>query len=135
ARAFRSGVHTDAHGSIGSGIVGDMRATMGAVLLDDEARDPARAEESNYGRLREPVHYIAGALRATDGITDGDSLVADWGWSGQMNQAPFHSPSVFNYYPPDFPLVGTTLVAPQFGIDTVGANLKRINFANALLFW
>ena len=135
AKAFRSGVHTDGHGSIGSGVVGDMRATMAAVLLDDEARDPARAEEGNYGRLREPVHYIAGALRATDGITDGDSLVADWGWSGQMNQAPFHSPSVFNYYPPDFPLVGTNLVAPQFGIDTVGASLKRINFANALLFW
>lgn len=134
-RAFRSGLHTDAHGSIGSGIVGDMRATMAAVLLDEEARDPARAEDAAFGRLREPVHYIAGALRAAEGITDGDGLVADWGWSGQMNQAPFQAPSVFNYYPPDFPLVGTSLVAPQFGIDTVGASLKRINFANALLFW
>ena len=134
-KAFRSGLYTDAYGSIGSGVVGDMRAAMAAVLLDEEARDPALAQAAAYGRLREPVHYIAGALRATDGITDGDGLVADWGWSGQMSQAPFHSPSVFNYYPPDFPLVGSNLVAPQFGIDSVAANLKRINFANALIYW
>ena len=135
ARAFRSGIFTDGFGSIGGGAAGDMRAAMAAVLLDEEARDPTLAQAGAYGRLREPVHYVAGALRAADGITDGDGLVADWGWSGQMNQAPFHSPSVFNYYPPDFPLVGSNLVAPQFGIDTVGASLKRINFANALLFW
>jgi uncharacterized protein (DUF1800 family) len=135
ARAFRSGIYTDASGSIGSGEAGDMRAVMAAVLLDAEARNAERALDTSFGRLREPVQYLAGALRAADGLTDGNGLVADWGWSGQMNQAPFHSPSVFNYYPPDFPLVGTSLVAPQFGIDTVGASLKRINFANALFYW
>ena len=134
-KAFRSGFYTDAYGSIGSGVAGDMRATMAAVLLDEEARDPALAQAAAYGLLREPVHYIAVALRAADGITDGDGLVADWGWSGQMSQAPFHSPSVFNYYPPDFPLVGSNLVGPQFGIDSVSASLKRINFANALIYW
>ncbi|MGE3926909.1 MAG: DUF1800 family protein [Lautropia sp.] len=135
ARVFRQGVFSDAHGSIGSGQAGDIRATIAAVLLDAEARDPAAATVAGYGRLREPAQYLAGAIRAAEGSTDAESIAPEWGYSGQMGQPPFQAPSVFNYYPPDFPLTGTALVAPQFGIESLNASLARINFANALIYW
>ena len=58
-----------------------------------------------------------------------------WGWGAGMSQTPFNSPSVFNFYPPDFPLTGTPLVGPQFSIMTTNTTFARINFANDLVYW
>ncbi len=135
AKAFREGRFVDAHGAIGSGRVGDMRAVVAAVLLDAEARDPGLAADAHFGRLREPVQLITAAIRVTDGLTDGDHIAPEWGHAGQMNQPPFMAPSVFNFYSPDYPLAGTTMVAPQFGIESINATLARINYLNALYYW
>lgn len=138
AQAFTTGSYagTGAAGKpIGTGLRGDLRATIAAVLLDDEARLDAHVADAGYGKLREPVQYLAGAIRAMDGETDGEPIGTEWGWSGRLGQAPFQAPSVFNYYSPDFPLAGTTMVAPQMGSESVNTALTRINFANTLVFW
>ena len=136
AQAFTAGSHADGLGSpIGSGQRGDLRATIAAVLLDPEARTDAAVENARYGRLREPAQIVAGAIRALEGFTDGDAVGPEWAWSGMMGQPAFTAPSVFNFYPPDFPVVGTSLVAPQMGSESLTTALARINYGNALLYW
>lgn len=127
ATAFASG----RSGSFGTGQRGDLQATVAAVLLDPEARAPLPG--ATAGRLREPVQLFTGMLRALNGRSDGDAL--GWWWGEELRQHMFRSPSVFNYYPPDYPLPGTNLVGPAFGIHNANAALQRINFANYLLFW
>jgi len=132
--AFNSGRYADAQGTIGSGIKGDMQATLAAILLDPDARARNPAAGTDEGKLREPVVFMAGAIRALDGVTDGERLGL-WGWGTNMSQPVFNAPSVFNFFRPDFPLTGTRLAAPEFGILTTNTTFARINFANDLVYW
>lgn len=132
--AFNSGRFTDSIGSIGSGQKGDLKAALAAILLDDEARNPQAAQADTFGKLREPAVFMAGAIRAFKGVTDGERL-GEWNWGGTTGQPLFSAPSVFNFYPPDFPLRGTALVGPQFGILKPNTALARINFVNDLVYW
>ena len=127
ALAFRSGRYE----GFGGGRAGDMKATVAAILLDAEARSGNPA--SRAGRLREPVQLFTGVLRALGGQTDGDAL--GWWWGEELRQHMFRSPSVFNFYPPDYPLAGTPLVGPAFGIHNANSALQRANFVNYLVFW
>ncbi len=47
----------------------------------------------------------------------------------------FRPPSVFNYYPPDYPVAGTELQGPAFGIHNANTALTRLNFLVYLLDW
>ena len=76
---------------------------------------------------------FAGVLRALNGRTDGDALA--WWWGENLRQHVFRPPSVFNYYPPDYPVPGTTLVGPTFGIHSANAALERLNYLTYLLDW
>ncbi|MEC5398514.1 DUF1800 domain-containing protein [Uliginosibacterium sp. H1] len=127
--AFASGT---AHG-FGNGQRGDMRAIIAAILLDPEARGDDKNGDNNYGRLREPAQFIAGMLRATNASTDGAGFY--WWWGGQLGQIVFNANSVFNFYPPDFPLPGTTLVGPAFAIENANSTLARVNLGTTMLYW
>jgi hypothetical protein len=102
------------------------------VLLDAQARgdNPASA---TAGRLREPIQLMTGVLRAMGGATDGEEL--SWWWGEGLRQHVFRPPSVFNYYPPDYPVVGTPLVGPAFGIHNANTSLTRLNYLVYLLDW
>jgi hypothetical protein len=52
-----------------------------------------------------------------------------------LRQHAFRSPSVFNFYPPDYPVAGTPLVGPAFGIHNANTALNRLNFLNYLIMW
>jgi len=132
--AFDSGTYADAAGTIGSGSKGDLQATLAAILLDPEARDLLQATSPTHGRLKDPIQTILASIRALDGVTDG-ARFGPWGSAADMGQPTFTPPSVFNFYPPDFPLPGTTLVAPQFGVANANTAMARINFANDLVYW
>jgi len=125
AAAFGSG----RFGSIGSGQKGDLAATVAAVLLDAEARGDTVARSG--GKLREPAQMFAGVLRALNGRTDGDAL--SWWWGDSLREHVFRPPSVFNFYPPDYPVPGTSLVGPAFGIHGANAALERLNYLTYLL--
>jgi len=127
AAAFTSGKY----GSFGSSQKGDLAATVAAVLLDAEARGDSVTNTA--GKLREPAHMFAGVLRALNGKTDGDALA--WWWGDSLRQHVFRPPSVFNYYPPNYPVPGTTLVGPTFGIHSANAALERLNYLTYLLDW
>ena len=115
----------------GQGVRGDMRAVVRAILLDTEARGDAKTEIT-YGRLREPVQFVAGVGRALGAKTDGVYLTQQ---ASAMGQSLFTASSVFNFYPPDFPLPGSsTLVGPQFGLADAPTSDARLNFLNAMLY-
>ena len=127
AAAFANGKYQ----GFGTGVAGDLAATVAAVLLDAEARGDTTARTA--GKLREPAQMFAGVLRAMNGATDGDAL--GWWWGDSLRQHVFRPPSVFNYYPPDYPVAGTNLVGPTFGIHSANASLERLNYLIYLLDW
>lgn len=127
AQAFTSG----SYAGFGTGTRGDLTATVAAVLLDADARQ--ENPDANFGKLREPIQMFAGVLRALNGATDGQTLT-DW-WGTLLEQNIYSSPSVFNFYPPDYPLARTALVGPAFAIHTTNAALNRVNYVNYLTFW
>ena len=89
----------------GTGVRGDLKAVVTAILLDPEARrgdDPAQAQPSD-GKLKEPVLFITNLLRAMNGMSDGASLSDR---ASDMKQPPFFSPTVFNFYHPDHVIDG-----------------------------
>lgn len=132
AAAFAAGRFQAPGGAIGSGTRGDLGATVAAVLLDDEARSAPVGP--TFGKLREPVLFMTGVLRALGGVTDGEAL--SWWWGGVMNQHVFKPPSVFSYFPPDYPLPGGAgLKAPTFALHNASTLLGRLNYLHYLLFW
>jgi len=114
----------------GSGVRGDMKAVLRAVLLDAEARGDVKAE-AGYGMLKEPVLYITSVLRELGAASDGAGLDRP---AKAMGQDVFYSPTVFNYYPAEYRIPGTSLVAPQFGIHNTNTVLHRMNFAYDMIY-
>ena len=114
----------------GSGVRGDMKAVLRAVLLDAEARGDGKSD-AGYGMLKEPVLYITSVLRQLGATSDGAGLDRP---AKAMGQDVFYSPTVFNYYPAEYRIPGTSLVAPQFGIHNTNTVLHRMNFAYDMIY-
>ncbi|MCK7495792.1 MAG: DUF1800 domain-containing protein [Comamonadaceae bacterium] len=113
----------------GAGMRGDLRAVVRAILLDPEARGAVKIDPA-YGKLTEPVVYMTAVTRALGGRTDGVYLR---GASNTLGQFVFYPPSVFNYYPPDYVIPGTSLLGPEFAIQNTSTAFARANFASALV--
>lgn len=118
----------------GANVRGDMKAVIRAILLDPEARGDKKTDP-NFGKLREPVQLLTNLARQFDarsanGTGESDGVVASL--SASMGQNPFYSPTVFNYYSPDYTVPGTTLLAPEFGIMTTGTAIARVNIQTIL---
>lgn len=131
AAAFNAGKYE----TFGSGAKGDLSATVAAILLDNEARSDASADSTTGGLLRDPVIMMVSAVRALNGYTDGERM-GKYGWGSSLSQPVFNSPSVFNFYAPDYPLPGAQgMVAPQFQLANANTSLGWFNFANDLIYW
>ena len=113
----------------GRGVRGDLKAVVRAVLLDPSARGNAVA--SGFGKLREPVLYITGVMRALGATSDGVDLI---GQSAGMDENVFVAPTVFNFFPPDYEVMGTGTNAPELAIVDSTTSLKRADFAHRLIF-
>jgi uncharacterized protein (DUF1800 family) len=106
----------------GNGVRGDMRAVLRAVLLDPEARDPNVVNQANWGKLREPMVRFGTWMRAFNARVAQDRY-AIWNLEdsvSSLGQNPLRSPSVFNWFRPDYAPPGEVmsrgLVAPEFQI-------------------
>ncbi len=114
----------------GQGVRGDLKAVVKAILLDPEARNVVSPDPS-FGSLREPTLAITAAIRALNGITDGDRLAAA---ASNLGQNPYFSPTVFNYFPPDATIPGTSTLAPEFAIHTTNSAVARLNLFYTLVY-
>lgn len=122
----------------GFGVRGDLQAVIKAILLDPEARGDVKSDP-NYGKLREPVLFATNILRAfgvrsADGLSQSDGYMTGRSEFTGMAQTPFMSPTVFNFYPPDYDVPGTALNGPEFAIMNTGTAITRTNFVNRFVF-
>jgi uncharacterized protein (DUF1800 family) len=110
-----------------------MQAVIAAILLDAEARrgDLATTAVATDGHLREPILYIANLFRAFGATSDGLAPVNS---ATNLSEAPLKSPSVFNFFPPDFVIPGTTMLGPEFSLQTPATAPARINLVNSFAF-
>jgi len=114
----------------GLGVRGDLKAVIRAVLLDPEART-APTDDPRFGRFREPALFVTAVLRALGATSDGIGLDEP---VKAMGQNVFYAPTVFNYYPADFKIPGTDVIAPPMGIHNTNTVLARSNFVYGLLY-
>ena len=103
---------TAAFNNNGSGVRGDMKAVVKAILLDPEAR--AVGTSPTAGKLREPVLRLAHMLRAfkatsVSGRYTGIGLTDDP--SNSLSQTPMYAPTVFNFFRPGYVPTSQTLMA------------------------
>jgi hypothetical protein len=122
----------------GLGVRGDMKAVVRAIMLDPEARGDVKTDP-NYGKLREPVQFAVGFLRtfgvrSADGLGQSDGFLTGRGEFTGMAQVPFLSPTVFNFFPPDYIVPGTAMPGPEFALMTTGTSIQRANFMNRFVF-
>lgn len=118
---------------------GDMKAVIKAILLDEEARNCRMRDDHTYGALIEPfVRYIQ-LGKAFDLYTkSGNHRNAMNSQYTFIEQAPLHSPSVFNFFQSDYQPIGhienEDLVAPEFQITNTQTISGFLNGLNAWLF-
>ncbi|MEM1184449.1 MAG: DUF1800 family protein [Planctomycetota bacterium] len=133
-------------GPYGSGQRGDLAATVKAILLDSEARNPAYSANPAFGKPIEPILIALSLMRSTGRVMNPDrpfpmnritlSPFRSPEWFGQGFMA---SPSVFNFYLPDFTLPETTLdraglASPELQIHTTTTNFNTPNETTKLIF-
>lgn len=119
----------------GLGVRGDMKAVFKAVLLDEEARSTAVAQQERYGKLREPVLRLTAYLRAFGAKSDSGMVYVGQtdDVTSQLSQTPWRSPSVFNFYrpgyvPPGGEAAALGLTLPEMQITSEGSTAGYANF-------
>lgn len=119
----------------GAGVRGDMKAVIKAILLDEEARSCLWYNDPVQGKLKEPIIRYTHFARAMGGVSESGYF---WNhgadYDDDAGQHPMYSPSVFNFYWPDFQPIGQIadqgLVAPEFQSHNSRTSIGFVNFVN-----
>jgi uncharacterized protein (DUF1800 family) len=115
----------------GSGVRGDLGAVVRAILTDYEARSSEVAAITSYGKMQEPLLRMTSLYRVAP-ATSGDTRIDPSNLNRDFGQQVLNSPTVFNFFEPDFvrpgPLAEAGLYAPEFQVLTdttaiTGANV------------
>jgi uncharacterized protein (DUF1800 family) len=137
---------TAAFNDNGAGVRGDMKSVIRAILLDPEANASIGNQSSSFGKLREPVLRFTQAHRAFEAKTGSGSYssLGNLSSSQALGQSLLRSPSVFNFYSPEFApsglLAKSGLVGPEFEITSSAtlagfADFSRWNITNGFGNW
>jgi len=120
----------------GSGVRGDMKAVLTAILTDTDARDAASATSNpQYGKVREALLRYTEWARAVSaqsrngGYWLGSTEDMIWG----LGEMPFRSPTVFNWFAPNYVPPGTSIAAaglegPEFQMTNVTTVVGYLNY-------
>ncbi len=124
---------TNVFNNNGSGVRGDMKAVVEAILMDEEARDCEWINHPTNGRLKEPIQRYTQYVKAFDAETP-----SGWFWNQGfafdylMNQFPMHAPTVFNFFLPDYEpnsdFANESLVGPEFQIFNSSTSAGYFNW-------
>jgi uncharacterized protein (DUF1501 family)/uncharacterized protein (DUF1800 family) len=113
--AFRTG----SYGNMTfSGEYGDLGAMVAAILLDAEARSLVLTADPTHGGLREPLLKLLHVMRAMEYVSRAHAEVQlSANLINLIGQQPYRSPSVFNFYLPEYQPPGAIgnvgLVSPE----------------------
>ena len=123
----------------GTGRRGNLEAVVRAILLDTEARSTSTGSSAAAaGKIKEPLLRLTQFWRAYSATSASGKMGASRNFSGGtvnvLGQATGVSPSVFNFFSPDFAPIGeisdSGRVAPEMELATEYLNTQLINF-----FW
>lgn len=116
----------------GNSVRGDLAAVIKAILLDEEARSGFAGVARPFGKIREPLLKTAHSFRVTQSAASSGRVILRT-LADSHNQAPLQSPSVFNFFQPDFSpsseLQQAGLVAPELQLLTAS---NIVNMQNHL---
>ncbi|MEM1167481.1 MAG: DUF1800 family protein, partial [Planctomycetota bacterium] len=111
----------------GTGTRGNLGAVVKAILMDPEARDPAYTTNPATGKVMEPIVAEVGLFRLLERVHRPLETfpfrvyINPNGWRNAFGQSPMQSPSVFNFFTPDYVPANTdlergSLVSPEIQI-------------------
>ncbi len=119
----------------GSGVRGDMQAVLRAILLDSEATQASASAPMNFGKLKEPILRLSAIFRAFGAKSASGRYQLQYGLDdvdSGISQGPLQSPTVFNYFHPDFappgPVSAGGAIGPEFEITTTTAIASTQNY-------
>jgi uncharacterized protein (DUF1800 family) len=119
----------------GHSVRGDLKAVIRAILMDYDARGAEKTGMSS-GRQREPVLRLTNLLRAFH-ATSSDNVFSIY-LSEEFGQTPLQSPTVFNFFSPDYALPGAIaangLKSPEFQITTETTVVEQANELYSAIF-
>ncbi len=119
----------------GNGVRGDMQAVLTEILTDFQARAGDNGPQPSDGHLREPILWLTDVMRGL-GYVNVDPN--DY-WDNLSTRAlalaerPFQAPAVFNFFPPSYVIPGTTLNAPEFGLENTASVADRLTLADGVV--
>jgi hypothetical protein len=113
-----------------------MKAVIKAILLDYDARGPDKSGQG-AGKLKEPVLRLTSLYRGLKSAP-ANGMYSFW-LADEFGQTPLFSPTVFNFFSPDYSSPGAIasagLVSPEFQITTETTVVEQANTIYAALFW
>lgn len=127
----------------GSGVKGDMKAVVKAMLLHNEARIArSAAVDTTFGKLREPLLSVSQWLRSSEvasaavGVNQVQRFLIGY-TDGSLQETPMRSPGVFNfwrpgYVPPSSALGDKNLTSPEM---QVVQELSVTSYINSMRDW
>jgi uncharacterized protein (DUF1800 family) len=121
----------------GSGVRGDLGAVVRAILTDYEARAAEVSEITSYGKMQEPLLRMTNLYRVAP-ATSNDTRIDPRNLDRDFGQQVLNSPTVFNFFEPDFvrpgPLAEAGLYAPEFQVLTDTTAITGANVVYNQLF-
>jgi uncharacterized protein (DUF1800 family) len=130
----------------GQGVRGDMKSVIAAILMDPEARandtqsgdSLATSPVVDSGHLREPALWLVGIARGLNATSANSTSAYPFvnvgnGQLVSIGEPPFGSPTVFNFYPPDYVAPETTINAPEFALENTGSIIPLANAADYIM--
>ena len=125
----------------GTGTRGNMQAVVQAILLDAEARAGDANPAYDGGHLREPLLYMTNVMRGlgytfvgAGAGTGAEYYYTPGNYTSALSEKPYTSGAVFNFFPPNYVIPGTTTNAPEFGIENTAAAILRLTLADNLVY-
>jgi uncharacterized protein (DUF1800 family) len=121
----------------GTGTRGNLKAVIQAILLDADARAGDTSPSFDGGHLREPMLYMTNMIRGLGftfvggGAGTGPeyySVLSNY--TSALSEKPYTSGSVFNFFPPNYVIPGTTFNAPEFSIENTASAILRLTLAD-----
>lgn len=141
ATVFKLGSYTLEDGTkVGTGKHGDLKATLAAILLDEEAISPSNP--NSFGKIKEPILRFTQWSRAfelKEIAPEYVEILYDTSLSSLLNQHPYRSPSVFNFYRPGYIAPKTmsgnaNMTAPELQITNATSIVGYSNFMSYFIF-
>jgi uncharacterized protein (DUF1800 family) len=119
----------------GSNVRGDMQAVLTAIFTDPEARAGDTAPQASDGHLREPILWVTDAMRGLGFVNVDPNNYYQFlsRYTTVLGEVPYRAAAVFNFFPPSYVIPGTTLNAPEFGLENTASVTDRLTLADTMV--